>query len=78
MTDRWTLFPRLRSVCVSGESFDRQANLRRVASNNDSLSRRYCSLSRRKTITGVATTPSQKTSTDLVLLERSDVCCGSL
>lgn len=57
---------------VSGESFDRQASFRRVASNNDSLSRRYCNLSRRKTVTGVTGVtgvppePTQ-TSTDLIL-----------
>lgn len=55
------------SICVSGESFDRQASFRRVASNNDSLSQRYCNLSRRKTITGIPTTCPEKTSTDLIL-----------
>lgn len=63
MTNRWTLLPCTGSLCVSGESFDRQASFRRVASNNDSLSQRYCNLSRRKTITRLPSRPAQ-TSTE--------------
>lgn len=40
-------------VSTSGESFDRQASVRRVVSNTDSLSRRPRNLSRRKTVAGI-------------------------
>ncbi|XP_037318848.2 mucin-2-like isoform X2 [Pungitius pungitius] len=40
-------------INISGESFDRQASFRKVASNTDTLSRRPCNLNRHKTVTGI-------------------------
>ncbi|XP_029695437.1 NHS-like protein 1 [Takifugu rubripes] len=54
-------------INITGESFDRQASFRRVASNNDSLSQRYCNLSRRKTITGMPTKSPEKTRISTVI-----------
>ncbi|XP_058474591.1 mucin-2 isoform X5 [Solea solea] len=48
-------------INITGESFDRQANLRRTLSNVDSLSQRPRNLSRCKTVTGVTDAVNQKT-----------------
>ncbi|KAI3366184.1 hypothetical protein L3Q82_010015, partial [Scortum barcoo] len=55
-------------INVTGESFDRQASFRRVASNNDSLSRRPRNLSRRKTVTGIPADVNRKLDSPLVSL----------
>ncbi|XP_077959725.1 uncharacterized protein LOC120817421 isoform X5 [Gasterosteus aculeatus] len=40
-------------INISGESFDRQASFRKVASKTDSFSRRPCNLNRHETVTGI-------------------------